>query len=37
VLDENVHVEFKKNDKGSFSEIMMWWSQGQVSNKPREK
>jgi retinol-binding protein 3 len=35
VLDENVHDEFKKDDKGSFSEIMMWWSLGQVSNKPR--
>jgi retinol-binding protein 3 len=33
VLDENVHVEFKKDDKGSFSEIIMWWSDGRVSNK----
>jgi len=37
VLDENVHVEFKKDDKGAFSQIMMWWSRGQVSDKPREK
>lgn len=37
VLDENVQVEFKKDDQGNFSGINMWWSNGQVSYKPREK
>ena len=37
VLDENVQVEFTKEDKGGFSGINMWWSDGRVSFKPREK
>jgi hypothetical protein len=37
VLDENVQVEFTKDDKGSFSVINMWWSDGRVSYRPREK
>lgn len=35
VLDENVHVEFKKDDKGAFQEIVMLWSDGRVSKKRR--
>jgi len=37
VLDENVQVEFIKDDKGNFSGIKMWWSDGRVSDKPKEK
>lgn len=37
VLDENVHVEFKKDDKGGFQEIEMLWSDGRVSKKRRVK
>lgn len=35
VLDENVHVAFKKDDKGDFKEILMLWSDGRVSEKQR--
>jgi C-terminal processing protease CtpA/Prc len=37
VLDENVQVEFTKDDKGRFSGINMWWIDGRVSHKPKEK
>jgi len=37
VLDENVHVEFKKDGKGAFEEIAMLWSDGRVSTKKRTK
>ncbi|MBS1605502.1 MAG: hypothetical protein JST42_22755 [Bacteroidetes bacterium] len=37
VLDENVHVEFKKDDKGTFQQIAMLWSDGRVSTKRRVK
>jgi hypothetical protein len=37
ILDENVHVEFTKDNNGNFSGIDMWWSDGRVSNKPRDK
>ena len=37
VLDENVEVEFTKDDKGKFSGINMLWSNGRVSYKPKEK
>jgi hypothetical protein len=37
ILDENVHVEFTKDDKGNVTGIDMWWSEGQKSHKPREK
>jgi hypothetical protein len=37
ILDENVHVEFTKDDKGNVSGIKMWWSNSQKSYKPREK
>jgi len=33
VLDENVHVEFKKDPKGAVREIAMRWSEGWVTNK----
>jgi len=35
VLDENVHVEFKKDDKGAFQEIVMVWSNGRMLKKRR--
>jgi hypothetical protein len=35
VLDENVHIEFKKDDKGVFQEIAMLWSDGRVTKKQR--
>jgi hypothetical protein len=35
VLDENVHIEFKKADKGAFQEIAMLWSDGRVTKKQR--
>jgi hypothetical protein len=37
VLDENVQVEFKKDDKGNFSGLDMLWSNGMVSHKQKEK
>jgi hypothetical protein len=37
VLDENFHVEFKKDDKGTFQEIAMLRSGGEVSKKRRVK
>jgi retinol-binding protein 3 len=37
ILDENVHLEFTKDDKGNVSGINMWWSDGRKSYKPREK
>lgn len=37
ILDENVHVEFTKDDKGNVAGINMWWSDGRKSYKPREK
>jgi hypothetical protein len=35
VLDENVHVEFEKDDKGVVKGIAMLWSEGWVSKKRR--
>jgi len=35
ILDENVHVEFRKDDKGNVTGIDMWWNNGQKSNKPK--
>jgi hypothetical protein len=37
ILDENVHVEFTKDDKGNVTGIDMWWNGGQQSHKPKEK
>jgi hypothetical protein len=37
ILDENVHVEFTKDDKGNASGLNMWWSNGRKSYKPIEK
>jgi hypothetical protein len=37
ILDENVHVEFTKDDKGNVTGIDMWWSDGRQSYKPKEK
>jgi hypothetical protein len=37
ILDENVHVEFTKDDKGNVTGIDMWWSDGRKSHKPKEK
>jgi retinol-binding protein 3 len=37
ILDENVHVEFTKDDKGNVTGIDMWWSEGGRSHKPKEK
>ena len=37
ILDENVHVEFTKDDKGPVTGIDMWWSNGQQSHKPKDK
>jgi hypothetical protein len=36
ILDENVHVEFTKDDKGNVTGIDMWWSEGQKSHKSKE-
>ncbi|WP_431210257.1 S41 family peptidase [Puia sp. P3] len=33
VLDENVHVEFKKDEKGSYNQLSMLWSNGGISQK----
>ena len=35
VLDENVQVEFVKDNQGNFSSITMWWRDGRMSNKGR--
>ena len=35
VLDENVQVEFVKDNQGHFSSITMWWRDGRMSNKAR--
>jgi hypothetical protein len=37
VLDENVHVEFKKDPNGNFQEIAMLWSDGRISKKRKAK
>jgi retinol-binding protein 3 len=37
ILDENVHTEFTKDDKGKVSGFNMWWSNGQMSYKSKEK
>jgi retinol-binding protein 3 len=36
ILDENVHVEFTKDDKGNVTGIDLWWSDGRQSHKPKE-
>ena len=36
-LDENVHVEFTKDDKENVTGIDMWWSDGRQSHRPKEK
>ena len=36
-LDENVQVEFTKDDKGNASGINMWWSDGRMTYKPKIK
>lgn len=36
VLDENVHVEFKKDESGKVTGIKMLWSNGGESYKPRD-
>jgi retinol-binding protein 3 len=35
VLDENVQVEFIKDNQGKFSSMKMWWRDGRVSDKPK--
>jgi len=35
VLDENVQVEFVKDNQGNFSSITMWWRDGRVSKKSK--
>jgi hypothetical protein len=35
VLDENVQVEFVKDNQGNFSSIKMWWRDGRVSDKSK--
>jgi hypothetical protein len=35
ILDENVQVEFVKDNQDKFSSIKMWWRDGRVSNKSR--
>jgi hypothetical protein len=35
ILDENVQVEFVKNNQDKFSGIKMWWRDGRVSDKSR--
>ncbi len=35
ILDENVHVEFTKDDKGNVAGIDMWWNNGQKSYKAK--
>ena len=35
ILDENVHVEFTKDDKGNVTGIDMWWNNGRKSNKSK--
>lgn len=35
VLDENVQVEFVKDNQGKFSSITMWWRDGRMSNKSK--
>jgi hypothetical protein len=37
ILDENVHTEFTKDDKGKVSGFNMWWSDGRMSYKSKEK
>jgi retinol-binding protein 3 len=37
ILDENVHTEFTKDDKGKVSGFNMWWSNGRMSYKSKEK
>jgi C-terminal processing protease CtpA/Prc len=37
ILDENVHLEFTKDDKGNVTGINMLWSDGRQSHKPKEK
>jgi hypothetical protein len=35
VLDENVQVEFVKDNQGKFSSITMWWRDGRISDKSK--
>jgi hypothetical protein len=35
VLDENVQVEFVKDNQGKFSSIKMWWRDGRISDKSK--
>ncbi|OQP44861.1 hypothetical protein A4H97_10915 [Niastella yeongjuensis] len=35
ILDENVQVEFVKDNQGKFSSIKMWWRDGRVSDKSK--
>lgn len=35
VLDENVQVEFIKDNQGKFSSIKMWWRNGRISDKSK--
>lgn len=37
VLDENVQVEFVKDNQENFSKLIMWWSDGRMSEKGKEK
>lgn len=37
VLDENVQVEFVKDSEGNFSKLIMWWSDGRMSEKSMVK
>jgi len=37
VLDENLQVEFVKDSDGNFSKLIMWWSDGGMSEKGKVK
>jgi hypothetical protein len=37
VPDENVQVEFVKDNEKDFSKLIMWWSDGRMSEKVKVK